>query len=122
MFGGFVYPDIKGSARVKLTHFHEIDVEYDAGDSVNVTMHDGSTLRLRKLERDYDPTQKNEAIRRVMESHDAGDVLTGVLYLNTTAPNFIDMINMTDQPLATLPESVTRPSRKVLEECMDELR
>ena len=46
----------------------------------------------------------------------------GVLYVNTTAPNFIDMINMTDQPLATLPESVTRPSRAVLDECMEALR
>ena len=52
----------------------------------------------------------------------AGDVLTGVFYLNTTAPNFLDMIYMTDRPLATLPESVTRPSRQVLEECMEELR
>jgi 2-oxoglutarate/2-oxoacid ferredoxin oxidoreductase subunit beta len=42
--------------------------------------------------------------------------------VNTTAPNFIDMIDMTDQPLATLPESVTRPSREVLEECMEALR
>jgi 2-oxoglutarate ferredoxin oxidoreductase subunit beta len=49
-------------------------------------------------------------------------VLTGVLYLNTTAPNFLDMINMTDLPLATLPQEVTRPSRKALEECMEELR
>src|SRR5580698_9634146 len=103
-------------------HFAEIDVEYDAGTSVNVTMHDGSTLRLRKLEKDYDPTNKTEAIRRVMESHNAGEVLTGVLYLNTKAPNFIEMINMTDEPLATLPESVTRPSREALASCMEELR
>ena len=59
---------------------------------------------------------------RLIESHDAEEVLTGVLYLNTNAPNFLDMINMTDQPLATLPESVTRPSREALEECMEELR
>jgi 2-oxoglutarate ferredoxin oxidoreductase subunit beta len=85
-------------------------------------MHDGSSLRLRKLEEDYDPTNKTEAVKRLMESHEAEEVLTGVLYLNTTAPNFIDMINMTDVPLATLPESVTRPSREVLEECMEALR
>ncbi len=36
-------------------HFEEIDVEYDPGTTVNVTMHDGSHLRLRKLEEDYDP-------------------------------------------------------------------
>jgi 2-oxoglutarate ferredoxin oxidoreductase subunit beta len=57
-----------------------------------------------------------------MESQEADEVLTGVLYLNTEAPNFIDMLNMTDEPLAMLPESLTRPSREVLEECMEELR
>src|SRR6202522_4530209 len=35
-------------------HFEEIDVEYDAGTTFNVTMHDGSSLRLRQLEEDYD--------------------------------------------------------------------
>ena len=63
-----------------------------------------------------------DAITRLMESKEADEVLTGVLYVNTQAPNFIDMLNMTDEPLATLPESVTRPSRKVLEECMEELQ
>jgi 2-oxoglutarate ferredoxin oxidoreductase subunit beta len=57
-----------------------------------------------------------------MESHKADEVLTGVLYIDTKAPNFVDMINMTDEPLATLPESVTRPSREALAACMEELR
>jgi hypothetical protein len=32
------------------------------------------------------------------------------------------MINMTEKPLATLPQDVTRPSREALEECMEALR
>jgi 2-oxoglutarate ferredoxin oxidoreductase subunit beta len=103
-------------------HFHDIAVDYEEGSSLNVTMHDGSSLRLRKLEHDYDPTDKVGAVKRLIDSHDTDEVLTGVLYVNTTAPNFIDMINMTERPLATLPESVTRPSREALEECMEELR
>src|SRR5512132_3910220 len=43
--------------------FEEIDVEYDPGTSIEVTMHDGSRLRLRKLEEDYDPTNRIEAVR-----------------------------------------------------------
>src|SRR6476660_9278696 len=57
--------------------FEEINVEYDPGTTVNVTMHDGSQLRLRKLEEDYDPTKKVEAIKRVGEAHEKGEVLTG---------------------------------------------
>ena len=102
--------------------FHEIDVEYDPGSTINVTMHDGSSLRMRKLEEDYDPTDKIQALTRLAQSQEVDEVLTGVLYLNTQAPNFIEMLNMTDEPLSNLPESVTRPSREVLEECMEELR
>jgi 2-oxoglutarate ferredoxin oxidoreductase subunit beta len=102
--------------------FHEIDVEYDPGATINVTMHDGSSLRMHKLEEDYDPTDKIRAFTRLAQSQEVDEVLTGVLYLNTQAPNFIEMLNMIDEPLSSLPESVTRPAREVLEECMEELR
>jgi 2-oxoglutarate ferredoxin oxidoreductase subunit beta len=57
-----------------------------------------------------------------MQSHRDGEVLTGVFYVDTKAPNFLDMLDMTEEPLATLPESVTRPPKSVLDECMEELR
>src|SRR6202451_580710 len=101
--------------------FEEIDIDYDAGTTFEVTMHDGSRLRLRKLEENYDVTNKIQALSRLMESHAKGEVLTGVFYINAKAPSFIDMLNLTDQPLATLPESVVRPSREVLAKCMEEL-
>jgi len=103
-------------------HFEEIAVDYDAGSTVSVTMHDGSHLQLRKLEEDYDPTDRIRAIERLIRAHDAGEVLTGLFYVNTKAPDFLEMLNMTDQPLATLPESLTRPGREVLEAAMEELR
>jgi 2-oxoglutarate ferredoxin oxidoreductase subunit beta len=74
------------------------------------------------MEEDYDPTNRIRAVRRLMEAHENGEVLTGVFYINAKAPSFIDLLNITDQPLATLPESVTRPSREVLAKCMDELK
>jgi 2-oxoglutarate/2-oxoacid ferredoxin oxidoreductase subunit beta len=102
--------------------FEDIAVDYDAGETLSVTMHDGSRLQLRKLEEDYNPTDKIRAITRLTEAHDKGEVLTGVFYVNTKAPNFLDMLNMVDQPLATLPESLTRPGREVLDAAMEELR
>jgi 2-oxoglutarate ferredoxin oxidoreductase subunit beta len=103
-------------------HFEEIAVDYDAGSTLDVTMHDGSHLRLRKLEENYDPTSRLNALTRLTEAHERGEVLTGVFYVNPQAPSFLDMLNMTDQPLATLPDSVTRPGREVLEAAMEELR
>jgi 2-oxoglutarate/2-oxoacid ferredoxin oxidoreductase subunit beta len=103
-------------------HFEDIAVDYDPGSTLEVTMHDGSRLRLRKLEEDYDPTNRIDAIRRLLEAHEKQEVLTGVFYVNPKAPSFIEMLNMTDHPLATLPESAIRPGREVLEQCMEELR
>ena len=103
-------------------HFEDIAVDYDAGSTLDVTMHDGSHLRLRKLEENYDPTSRLNALTRLTEAHERGEVLTGVFYVNPQAPSFLDMLNMTDEPLATLPESVTRPGREVLEAAMEELR
>ena len=102
--------------------FAEIDVEYDAGTTVEVTMHDGSRLRLHKLEEDFDATNKITSIKRLMEAHVNDEVLTGVFYVNPQAPTFIDMLNMTDESLTTLPESVIRPGKEVLEQVMEELR
>ncbi|MGZ4827106.1 MAG: 2-oxoacid:ferredoxin oxidoreductase subunit beta [Terriglobales bacterium] len=102
--------------------FEDIDVEYEEGTTVDVSMHDGSRLRLRKIEQEYDPTNKAEALKRLAEAHDKGEILTGVFYVNTKAPTFLELLNVTEAPLATLPESVVRPSRQVLEECMEELR
>ena len=102
--------------------FEDIDVEYDPGTTLEVPMHDGSRLRLRKLEEDYDPTDKVHAVTRMNEAKRDGEILTGVLYVNPEAPTFLDMLNLTDEPLATLPQSVVRPGREVLEQVMEELR
>src|SRR6201994_4857047 len=47
-------------------HFENIDVEYDPGTTVNVQMHDGSQMRLRKLQENYDPTDKVAAVSALM--------------------------------------------------------
>jgi len=103
-------------------HFEDISVDYDAGETINVKMHDGSKLRLHKLEEDYNPTDKLQAITRLAKAHQEGEILTGVFYVNTQAPTFMDLLNLVDEPLATLPESNVRPPKEVLEKCMEALR
>src|SRR5437763_2421093 len=76
--------------------FENISVDYDPGTTFQVTMHDGSHLRLRKLEEDYDPTSRSQAMARVMEANAKGEVLTGVFYINSQAPSFTDMQNISD--------------------------
>jgi 2-oxoglutarate ferredoxin oxidoreductase subunit beta len=98
--------------------FEDIEVEYDHGTTLDVRMHDGSSLRLRKIREDYDPTDKVSAVKTLMEAHENGEVLTGVFYVDTEKPTFTDLLNLVDQPLSSLPESVIRPSKEVLDKVM----
>ena len=102
--------------------FEDIEVDYDSGQIYDVEMHDGSSLRLRKLLEDYNPTDKANAVRTLMESKENDEILTGVFYINTEQPTFIDLLNVVDQPLGTLPESITRPPKSALESLMASLR
>jgi 2-oxoglutarate ferredoxin oxidoreductase subunit beta len=102
--------------------FEDIEVEYDHGTTLDVKMHDGSSLRLRKIREDYDPTDKIASVRTLMEAHEKGEVLTGVFYVDTQKPTFTDLLNLVDQPLSSLPESVTRPSKETLDKVMASLQ
>jgi 2-oxoglutarate ferredoxin oxidoreductase subunit beta len=103
-------------------HFENIEVEYDPGTTANITMHDGSSLRLKKLEEDYDPTNRATAVKRLMESHEKGEVLTGVFYVDTQKANFTELLNMTDEPLSLLKTEQVRPGKDVLDKVMESLR
>jgi 2-oxoglutarate ferredoxin oxidoreductase subunit beta len=105
-----------------IASFDDIEVDYDSGEVYNVEMHDGSQLRLRKLLEDYDPTDKANAVRTLMEAHAKDEILTGVFYVDAQKDTFVDQLNLVDEPLATLPESVTRPPKSALESLMTNLQ
>jgi 2-oxoglutarate ferredoxin oxidoreductase subunit beta len=98
--------------------FEDVTVDYDPGTTTDVTLHDGSHLRLRKLEEGYDPSDRIRAVARLLEAGRSGDVLTGVLFVDTRAPSFVDGLSLVEAPLATLPEARTRPPREALEEIL----
>jgi 2-oxoglutarate/2-oxoacid ferredoxin oxidoreductase subunit beta len=102
--------------------FEDISVEIEEGEVRDVRLHDGSHLRIRKLTRDFDPTDRLAASAALEDAETKGEVLTGVLYVNTGKPTFVDMLNLAEEPLATLPESKLRPARIVLDEVMEQLR
>jgi 2-oxoglutarate/2-oxoacid ferredoxin oxidoreductase subunit beta len=87
--------------------YEDIEVEIPEGGVQEVELFDGSRIRLHKLGRDYDPTDRNGALHLLHESQKTGEVLTGILYVDPMRPTLIDMLNLGDEPLATLPESRT---------------
>jgi len=103
-------------------YFDDIEIKMEEGEVREVPLHDGSRLRLRKLNRDYDPTDKMAAIDAIHEAAGKKEVLTGILYVNSTKDTFIDLLGLGDEPLGTMPESKARPSPEALEMVMEELR
>jgi 2-oxoglutarate/2-oxoacid ferredoxin oxidoreductase subunit beta len=102
-------------------HFENIAVDYEEGTTTSVRMHDGSYLRLRKIAPDFDPTDRIGAVKALHESNDRGEVLTGIFYINTQKPSFIDLLNLVPEPLATLPQDRVRPPQAVLDKVMQGL-
>ena len=100
----------------------EIEVEYEEGTDQEVQLHDGSWVRLRKLEREYDPTDRRAARELLLEADDNNLFLTGLLYLDTTKRTFLDSLEMCDEPLALLGEEQLRPPPEVLDEVVASYR
>jgi 2-oxoglutarate ferredoxin oxidoreductase subunit beta len=93
----------------------EIVADYGAGSMIDVTQHDGSVLRLRKLEESYDPTDRLRAMAYIQEAQAVGEVVTGLLYINDDAGDLNDRMNTVDTPLNALEDSELCPGAPALE-------
>jgi 2-oxoglutarate ferredoxin oxidoreductase subunit beta len=105
-----------------ITPRSEITTLYEPGEVVNVQQHDGSTLRLRKLHTDYDPTDRYAAMS-YMQTHQArGEVVTGLLYIDPLATDLHTALNTSDTPLNTMGADLLCPGSAVLEKINASLR
>jgi 2-oxoglutarate/2-oxoacid ferredoxin oxidoreductase subunit beta len=101
--------------------YEQIEVDYEPGTVREVQMHDGSKIVLRKLEEDYDPGDDVMALQRLHRATKAGQMLTGIVHLRPEKRSFTDVLNVVDQPLATLPLGRVRPPREALDKIMRDL-
>ena len=102
--------------------FEEITVDYDPGTTQDVVLHDGSHIRLKKLREDYDPTNKRAAFELLREAQEKNEFLTGLIYVEPSKKDFLSLLGLPEEPLATLPMERVRPPREALEKMMEELR
>ena len=101
--------------------FEDITIEYEPGSTTEVKMHDGSRLYLKKVAEDYDPTDKMAALKLIRESELRGEFATGVLYIEPAKHDLTTLLNLVDEPLASLPVERVRPGREVLASIMESL-
>ncbi|MBI1361132.1 MAG: 2-oxoacid:ferredoxin oxidoreductase subunit beta [Alphaproteobacteria bacterium] len=91
-----------------------ITATYAPGEVREVTQHDGSVLRLRKLHADYDPTDRIAAANYLQEHHAKGEVVTGLLYLDPDATDLHDRLGTTATPLNALGTDQLTPGSAAL--------
>ena len=94
---------------------NEITLDYQAGDSKAVQLHDGSMLNLHKLNLEWDPTNRKSALEQINQSKDKGEILTGLIYIDQESTDLHSLIKTTKQPLNSLTEKELMPSLTDLE-------
>lgn len=95
----------------------EITIEdFEKGTVREVSLHDGSVIVLKKLDKNYDPTNRNQALRMMEEAVRENMLVTGLIYVNPNTKNLIELSNLVDTPLNRLPVNTLRPSSKSLDQ------
>lgn len=94
----------------------EIMIEDDflPGTVTEVCLHDGSMITLKKLEKEYDPTDRWQALHMLEESQQNNLLETGLIYINCDKPSLTDQHNLPDSPLNRLTDHELRPSPESL--------
>ncbi len=100
----------------------EITANYAPGSVQDVVQHDGSVLRLRKLHDDYDASDKIAAVTYLQQRREAGEIVTGMLYLRADADDLHGLLNTVAEPLNALDEKALVPGAAALEKFNASLR
>ena len=93
----------------------EITATYEAGNIEDLTLHDGSRIRLRKLAKDWDPFDRFSALSAIQKAKQRREILTGLLFIDENAPDLHRLLHTPSKPLNALTEAELCPGSKALE-------
>ena len=100
----------------------EILASYKEGDTMPIKLHDGSKIVFRRVDRDYDPTSRAAAFSFLRDSVNAGEIITGLLYIDEETGDMHDLSGSVDQPLSQIPFQDLNPGKDTLANLMDRYR
>jgi 2-oxoglutarate ferredoxin oxidoreductase subunit beta len=90
--------------------------DLEEGTVKEVNLPDDSVILLKKIKRDYDPTDQSAALDLLTESYKNKYFATGLIYINNDTPTVFEPYNVGDTPLNRTPNDLLRPSREVLDQ------
>ncbi|MCR4341322.1 MAG: 2-oxoacid:ferredoxin oxidoreductase subunit beta [Gemmatimonadaceae bacterium] len=94
----------------------EITTSYEPGSVSTVTLHDGSTVRFRKIPESYDPTDRDGVYSYLREREHSGEVVTGLLYVDPASADMHATMQTVERPLSGIPFEELCPGAAALEE------
>lgn len=100
----------------------EIKITYDAGSAVRIELHDGSKIMLRKVDKSYDPTSRAASYAYLRDRFNAGEITTGLLYIDESRKEMHDVMGTVDTPLRQLPLDKLHPGKAELGKIMQRYR
>jgi 2-oxoglutarate ferredoxin oxidoreductase subunit beta len=100
----------------------EITVEYRQGEPMPVTLHDGSTLILKKTKHQYDPTDRSGVMRYLEEQRRDGEVVTGLLFVNEDLPEMHEICGTSYEPLTEIDSRRLNPGSESLARLQSRMR
>jgi len=100
----------------------EIKASYYAGDTHPVRLHDGSTILLRKVDPDYDPTRRNNALGYLERHRARGEIVTGLLYLDQNVTDMHDQLRTTHTPLKAMDYEQLNPGSEALKQLQKDMK
>lgn len=92
----------------------QIEASYAPGELRRVVQHDGSILLLRKLKTDYDPADRVGAMNHLQERHAIGEIVTGLLFVDSTSDSMHRHLNTVEKPLNQLGDAYLCPGNHAL--------
>ena len=101
----------------------EIAVEYGAGESIPVSLHDGSRVVLRKLDPDYDPSDRTAAYSYIENKLKQNEYVTGLIHIDENDETELHNLNKTSAtPLNRIPFEKLTPGAAALDKLMARYR
>ena len=100
----------------------EIKAEYEKGSAMPVELHDGSKIVLRKVDENYDPTSRAISFKYLRDHFNAGEITTGLLYIDESRKEMHDLMGNTQTPLCELPLESLHPGADELKKIQNRYR
>lgn len=100
----------------------EIKAAYEEGEAMPIVMHDGSTIVLRKVAEDYDLSNRAHAFKYLRDHFEAGEICTGLLYLDESRAEMHELMGNIDTPLSQLALDDLRPGGNELKKLQGRYR